>query len=453
MDSKIKQSPLTAYDIRILALASLGGALEFYDFVIFVFFTTTIGKLFFASDLPDWLRQTETFGLFAVGYFARPLGGMVIAHFGDRYGRKRVFTLSLLLMMVPTLTIGLLPTYQSIGVSATLLLLLLRVVQGVAIGGEAPGAWVFVAEHASRGRAGLAVGLMTSGLSLGILFGSLVAVLENVAFSLPQILQGAWRLPFLLGGAFGMTAMYLRRWLRETPVFEEMQRNASASTGFVLKDVVLHHTWSVLRSIGSTWVLTAIILVVILMSPSLLQNSIRVAPQKLQIANLAATAILCFSTVAVGAATDRFHIRRVSFVAIPLLIAAAYALYCGGAHSLITLLPLYLFAGIGSGAVVLCPIMMIDAFPPAVRFSGVSFAHNFAYAIFGGLTPLFVSLLSHINRSAPAHYVAGSAIVGLCAILAGPAVHRSDELRRPKQQAPLTGEDGFTGRRHARREQ
>src|SRR5690348_16759585 len=108
------QSPnrLTGRELRILFLSSLGGALEFYDFIVFVFFTGVIGKLFFPSSLPEWLRQLETFGIFAAGYLARPLGGIVMAHFGDTRGRKRVFTLSVLLMAIPTLSIGFLPTYQ-----------------------------------------------------------------------------------------------------------------------------------------------------------------------------------------------------------------------------------------------------------------------------------------------------------------------------------------------------
>src|ERR1700751_5743351 len=139
---------LTSAEIRTLALASLGGALEFYDFVIFVFFTAVIGKLFFSAGLPEWIREVQTFGIFAAGYLARPLGGVVMAHFGDIYGRKRVFTLSILLMAIPTLLIGCLPTYHVAGVVAPLLLLAMRLLQGVAIGGEAPGGWVFVTEHA-----------------------------------------------------------------------------------------------------------------------------------------------------------------------------------------------------------------------------------------------------------------------------------------------------------------
>jgi MFS family permease len=106
-----------------------------------------LGALFFPADMPDWLRQLQTFGIFAAGYLARPVGGIVIAHFGDLLGRKRMFTLSIFLMAAPTLVIGLLPTYASIGVAAPLLLLAMRVLQGAAIGGEMPGAWVFVGEH------------------------------------------------------------------------------------------------------------------------------------------------------------------------------------------------------------------------------------------------------------------------------------------------------------------
>src|ERR1700742_1407249 len=117
---------LTSSDLRTLSLASIGGALEFYDFIIFVFFTAVIGKLFFPAGEPDWIRQVQTFGIFAAGYLARPLGGLIMAHFGDKYGRKRIFMLSVLLMAIPTLLIGCLPTYRTIGAAAPLLLLILR---------------------------------------------------------------------------------------------------------------------------------------------------------------------------------------------------------------------------------------------------------------------------------------------------------------------------------------
>jgi MFS family permease len=368
--------PLTARELRTLSLASLGGALEFYDFIIFVFFTTVIGKLFFSASLPDWMRQTQTFGIFAAGYLARPLGGIAMAHFGDTRGRKRVFMLSVLLMAIPTLLIGVLPTYQSIGIAAPLLLLAMRVMQGIAIGGEAPGGWVFVAEHAQNGRVGFAVGLLTSGLSSGILLGSLVATGVNLAFTQEKIASGFWRIPFVIGGVFGFIAMLLRRWLDETPVFEELRRRAALSRELPLRAVLRSHRSAIAVSVLTTWMLTAAIVVVILMTPSMLQNLFRLTPLDVQLANLAGTTALCLSTVAVGTATDRFGIRRVAVPLLVLLIVATYGLYIGAERLPSALLPLYVLAGIGAGAAALTPIVMVRAFPPAVRFTGVSFSYN-----------------------------------------------------------------------------
>src|SRR3569623_773637 len=182
-------------DMRTLALAALGGALEFYDFVVFVFFAIPLSKLFFPADSATWLAQVKIYGIFAAGYLARPLGGIVMAHYGDKLGRKRMFTLSVFLMALPTLGIGLLPVYAQIGMLAPLLLLLLRVVQGIAVGGEVPGAWVYVAEHVAPARVGFACASRTSGLTVGILIGSLVAAGLNRSLSTEAMLDPGWRLP------------------------------------------------------------------------------------------------------------------------------------------------------------------------------------------------------------------------------------------------------------------
>jgi MFS family permease len=420
-----KDHELSMSEVRTLSLASVGGALEFYDFIIFVFFAQVIGKLFFAAATAEWLRQARVFGIFSAGYLARPIGGIVMAHFGDTRGRKRVFMLSVLLMALPTFLIGVLPTYRSIGTAAPLFLLSLRVLQGVAIGGEAPGAWVFVAEHARRGRVGFAIGLLTCGLSFGILLGSLMSICLNHIFSSAQVAAGAWRIPFLVGGVLGLIAMWLRRWLAETPVFEELRKRAELSRQLPFRVVLRNHIPAVITSILSTWMLTAAIVVVILMTPVLLPELFGVAPAQAQIAGLIGSTALCISTVIGGAATDRFGIVRVAVPMFVLLIASTFALFkiaasesmmhAGTGPSL--LMAIYALAGLGAGAVVITPILMIRSFPAAVRFSGVSFSYNFGYALFGGLTPLLVSLLVNIDRLAPAYYVAAVAVIGLCATI------------------------------------
>src|SRR5690606_8290723 len=240
-------------DYRTLGLAALGGALEFYDFVVFVFFAKVIGAAFFPDDLPEWLRQLQTFGIFAAGYLARPIGGIVIAHFGDLLGRKRMFTFSIILMAVPTLAMGLLPTYATLGAIAPVLLLLLRILQGAAIGGEVPGAWVFVSEHVPARHTGFAVGTLTAGLTFGILLGSLVATAINTRFTPEEVFDFAWRIPFLLGGGFGILAVYLRRFLEETPVFRAMQEKKTLASELPLKTTLRRHLGAVTFCMLLTW--------------------------------------------------------------------------------------------------------------------------------------------------------------------------------------------------------
>lgn len=411
---------LTRDDTRTLFLASLGGALEFYDFIIFVFFAKVIGKLFFPPGMPAWLEQLQTFGIFAAGYLARPLGGVIMAHFGDKTGRKRMFTLSVFMMALPTLLIGLLPTYATLGYGAPLLLLIMRMFQGAAIGGEAPGAWVFVSEHVPSNRVGLACGLLTGGLTGGILLGSLMATALNYACTPAEIASWAWRIPFLLGGFFGFIAMYLRRWLHETPVFVAM-RARKATAELPLQQVLRDHRTSVIVSMLVTWMLTAAIVVVILLTPTLMQSLHGVAPTKTLVGSVAATLALTVAIIVVGTLLDRFGAVPIAVIGGAAMILATYALFLGTARNPGHLVPLYALAGLSVGAMAVVPYVMVRAFPDVVRFTGVSFSYNVAYAIFGGLTPIVVQLLLKYATLGPAHYVAFTVVIGMTAVVVNAA--------------------------------
>jgi len=409
---------LAGGDIRTLLLASLGGALEFYDFVVFVFFALPLSHLFFPPDTAPWLAQLQVYGIFAAGYLARPLGGIVMAHFGDRQGRKRMFTLSVFLMALPTLAIGLLPVYAQVGLLAPLLLLLMRVVQGVAIGGEVPGAWVFVAEHAPPGRVGFACGCLTSGLTVGILIGSLTAAWINHHLPAEDVLRWGWRAPFLLGGVFGFVAVWLRRWLSETPVFAELRERKALSDELPLRTVLAGHGSSVLLSMAVTWMLTAAILVLILMLPTLVQKGFGIAADVAFLGNSLAAFCLGVGCVAYGWLADRIGGPRALLVGSLALVAGTYALFAdlttGGTH----FLPLYALTGFLVGAVGVVPTIMVAAFPPAIRYSGLSFAYNVAYAVFGAATaPLIAYLAERAGRMAPAHYLAITAVVSVAVAL------------------------------------
>ena len=404
---------LNRQDYKTLSLAALGGALEFYDFIIFVFFAAVIGELFFPPDIPEWLRQLQTFGIFAAGYLARPLGGIVMAHFGDSKGRKKMFSLSILLMALPTLAMGALPDYHAIGLAAPLLLLLLRILQGAAIGGEVPGAWVFVAEHVPEKRVGFACGTLTAGLTAGILLGSLVATAINSALAPQTIAAGGWRIPFLLGGAFGLLAMYLRRWLHETPVFQQMQARKTLSETLPLRSVLQHHKQAVAISMLLTWLLSACIVVVILMAPTLLQKQ-HALPAALTLqANSLATVMLLAGCVIAGLAVDRLGAAKTLTGGCTLLALCSWLFFTHAADSETALFMTYSLAGLSVGVVGVVPFVMVRAFPAAIRFTGISFSYNLAYAIFGGLTPVSVTLLMTLSPLAPAWYVLALALIGI----------------------------------------
>ncbi len=406
-------SSLNRNDYRTLGLAALGGALEFYDFIIFVFFATAISQLFFPPDMPDWLRQVQTYGIFAAGYLARPLGGIIMAHFGDLFGRKRMFMLSILLMAVPTLLIGLLPTYAVIGIWAPLLLLALRVMQGAAIGGEVPGAWVFVAEHVPQRHVGFACGTLTAGLTGGILLGSLVAMAVNQLYAPAELLAEGWRIPFIIGGVFGLVSVWLRGYLHETPVFKEMQARKQLADELPLKTVVRDHRPAIVLTMLMTWLLSAAVVVMILMTPTLVQKLFAIPASTALQANSIATLALSIGCILFGALADRFGAGRVLAIGCVGLGATSWLLYQQLSLSAQNIYALYALCGFFVGVIGVVPSASVMSFPPVVRFSGLSFSYNVAYAVFGGLTPVMVSLLLPLDKLAPAHYVMALSVVGV----------------------------------------
>lgn len=403
---------------KVLTLSALGGALEFYDFVVFVFFAKTLGALFFPADIPAWLAQLQVFGIFAAGYLVRPIGGVVMAHFGDRIGRKRLFAFSVFLMALPTLCIGLLPTYAHVGVLAPLLLLLLRLLQGLAIGGEMPGAWVFVAEHAPPKKIGFAVASLSAGINVGTLMGSLMASAMAHFFTPAELLDYAWRIPFLIGGVFGFISVWLRRWLDETPVFAQI-RERRALSRLPIKEVLRDYRGGVLVSMCVTWVLTAGIVVVILMTPTLIQTSFGIAPALASEGNVLAAVCLVIGCVWTGILSDRIGRAPALLVASLSLLVGVYLLYFdlanGGRH----FLPLYALAGFTAGVAGVTPAVMTASFPATVRYTGLALSYNLAYAIAGAVTPPLIGYLAaRVGSLAPAHYVAFVALVNV-----GLAIH------------------------------
>ncbi|MGW8463002.1 MFS transporter [Pseudomonas sp. CLCA07] len=382
--------PFTRSDYKTLGLAALGGALEIYDFIIFVFFALTLSQLFFPPEMPEWLRLLQSFGIFVTGYLARPLGGILMAHFADRLGRKKVFSLSILMMALPCLLIGIMPTYAQIGYWAPLLLLVLRVLQGAAVGGEVPSAWVFVAEHAPVGHRGYALGFLQAGLTFGYLIGALTATFLAQAFTPAEILDFAWRYPFLLGGVFGVIGVWLRRWLSETPVFMAMQAQRDAAVELPLRTVLREHRLAMLPAMILTCVLTSAVVVFVVITPTMMQKTFGMTASHTFALSALGIVFLNIGCVLAGLLVDRIGAWRTVMLyslLLPLGIGVLYGcLISGGNWTGLA----YAIAGLSCGVVGAVPSVMISLFPARVRVSGISFTYNIAYAAWASITPLLL---------------------------------------------------------------
>src|SRR5689334_14524277 len=195
---------------RVVFAGGIGSILEMYDFSLYAFFAPLLGELFFPSE-KKITSLLATFSVFALGYLMRPFGGAIFGNLGDKYGRKRILILAVILMGVPTFLIGCLPTVQQVGPFAGLLLILVRLIQGFAVGSEFAGATIFMAEHAEIKNRGFMCSWIIFSIQLGLLVGSAVGTLVTASFSSDFLRAWGWRLPFWAGILIIPIALYIRR--------------------------------------------------------------------------------------------------------------------------------------------------------------------------------------------------------------------------------------------------
>ncbi len=396
---------------KIILLTALGGALEFYDFIIFVFFAKTLGNLFFPSSDPV-VSLMASWSLFAVGYLMRPLGGIILGHMGDRMGRKKTFLITLIGMAIPSLLIGMLPSYQSLGILAPILLILFRLLQGFCVGGEIPGALVFITELTPTKNRALVCSLIFFGVNLGLLLGSLVTTLLSHLMEPKALLAWGWRLPFYFGGILGIFGFYLRQQLHETPLFLQL-RAAKKQIHFPLKEVLSRYSLQIgqgalLGSMGAV-----IVSLFFLFMPTYLNTFFNYPFDKLMILNTLLVLIFAVLPVLIGYYADKLgylKLFRIGALGLLLLSYPIYVLFTLKAFAWVVL-GTFLLAGIGSIITSTYTSIIVGLYPTSVRYTGVALVYNLGFAIAGGLTPLLVTWLIQItgNRLIPSVYLMGFA--------------------------------------------
>jgi MHS family proline/betaine transporter-like MFS transporter len=399
---------------RAVRAGIIGNTLEWYDFGVYGFLATVLAKQFFPES-GQYIGLLQTFGAFGVGFLARPLGSILLGRMGDIVGRKAVLTLTILMMAIGTIAIGVVPTYERIGIAAPLVLLIARVLQGLAAGGEWGNAAAFLAEWAKPGRRGFYGGLLLASVSGGLLLGSGVAACVSTLLSPEQMTDWGWRIPFLLGAALIPVGLYMRRNVQEPPKFR-----AQASAG----EVPQHQTAFpalLLRAacICLPLLMASYMVTVYMPSYAQLYGSI---PRSMALwANTCALALTVVGAPIVGLMSDLYGRRRQMLICAVLLIVMAYPMYwliaSGVSFSAFFAIQMLLTAVVVgfNGAV---PATVTELFPTSTRAVGAALANAIA-GVFGGFTPFISTWLIKASGSvaSPAWLVVFCAVAALLALV------------------------------------
>jgi MFS family permease len=376
---------------KIITLASLGGMLEFYDFTIYGLFSVYFAKQFFPSD-NHLISIIASYVVFVVGYIARPIGGIIFSHIGDEIGRKAVLIITMALMGFASLGLGLLPTYAQIGIWAPILMLLCRLTQGLAIGGELPGMIVYVSESMPN-KQGYGMGGIFAGTVSGLLPGMLINMLLTQYLTLDQINSFGWRIPFILGGLLCFVAYLVRSKLHETRAFN----NLKIRDRFPFVELLQHHFSKVMIGVGLVSIMATPIILVIIFMPTYLTKIIKLDHTVVSNATLVATVVSTISIYAMGIIVNKFNIYKLVQNLAILIIFASGLCYFAIANSYNLMLALSIFAIFQGLLVPLPAILLCRLFPTHIRLSGVALSYNISFVIFGGMTPIIVTGIINLS--------------------------------------------------------
>ena len=401
-----------------IAAAVIGNALEWYDFVVYGFLTVIISRLFFPahSEYASLLLTTATFG---VGFFMRPVGGIILGLYADRKGRKAALQLIIGLMTISMAIIAFAPPYSAIGIAAPLLMVLARLLQGFATGGEFASATSFLVEAAPEQHRGFYGSLQMVGQSLAALGGALSGVLVTRGFTSEQLDSWGWRLPFMFGLLIGPVGLYIRRHLEETDAFlESRSKRQTQAVGALLNQ----HQRSILVTFGLVICGTISYYVILVYMPTFANKQLNLPLNEAFIAQVIGLVCMTLVIPVCGTLSDRIG-RRPILIAAPVAYLLLLYPFFTWIHAHPSFLHLVLMqtvlcsiAGAFSGPI---STAVAEQFPVGVRSTGLAVAYNMAVMLFGGFAQFIVTWLVEKTGSpiAPAYYVMFGAMVGLVAAL------------------------------------
>ncbi len=413
---------------RIAVASAIGAIIEWYDFFLYgVVAGVVFNKIFFPQVSP-FVGLLLTYTTFAIGFVARPIGGMIFGHYGDRIGRKTILILTLLIMGVATAAIGLLPTYGSIGVAAPILLLVLRILQGIGIGGEWGGAVLMAVEHAPPGRRGFWGSYPQIGVPAGLMLSAAVVYVLGLVTTDAEFLAWGWRIAFLLSALLVVVGLFIRLKVLETPDFVRVQATGSAVKAPVLELFRTHPRQAAL-GVGARYVegvcfnMWGVFIITYATATLHLTRSMAL------LGVVIASGLMIPMVLFFGSLADRHGLRRVYMggaIAIGALVFPSFWLMsvAGGAHPFLVWLAIIIPLSIAYPAVYGPQAALFSSlFATNVRYSGISFCYQFSGIFASGLTPLVAALLLGRGGGQPwliCWYVVAVAVISFLCVRAMP---------------------------------
>jgi len=399
-----------------IAAAVIGNALEWYDFIVFGSFAVVLARVFFPAgdQYSSLLLTTATFG---VGFFMRPVGGLLLGVYADRRGRKRSLVLIVGLMTLAMALIGFAPAYAVIGIAAPLLIVIARLLQGFSAGGEFANATAFLIESGPAGNRGLYGSWQMVGQAVAVLAGALLGALITHTLSPAALDSWGWRIPFLMGLLIGPVGLYVRGRVEESRAFLVAQ---GEDFGHGIPKALALHAREILASFGIVVCATISFYVILLYMPTFAQVQLHVRLDQAFVAQAASLAWMIVLIPVFGALSDRIGRKPIMISSLAVYFAASYPFFAwmhsdpGFVSVIVSQLALCTALGAFFGPM---STSLAEQFHPGVRTTGLGVAYNLAVMLFGGFAPFFVTWLIHVTglAVAPSFYVMFGAAVGMLA--------------------------------------